>query len=447
MRSNSAWRRIINRKKRREAARLVLLHAGQLAEEMNLRLLLRQELDGEILFVEELVVTEFSFKPGKKTGLPERGRDWKGRIFSEEAVNGGRQQELDLARALAVVCLALVHCVIECTPEEQLAGGIPYLFDTVVGGPLSAPLFMFAMGIGMVYTRHNTPDAYIRRGIRIGLMGYLLNICRFLLPFLAGYGITGDYGKYIAPLPYRVLGNDILQFAGLAMLLIALSVRLRIPDGAMLLSCLGMSLLGTWLRGWDLGNPLGNIFMGYVIGTEDAAGLVVSDFPVMNWLMVPVSGYLFGKRLRHVKDKKRFYGFFSTAGALAAAICFALGIRQGRGMFGKGQNCYYHIATGDCLISLAAAVGILGICYGVTQYLPRRAMGWATEISRNTNAIYCIHWVLVALVVNLALHILRGTQALPVSRALLLGAGISLASILLAHFFTGRSRRRAYGAR
>lgn len=433
MRSNLALKKIINKKRQKETAQAVCRQTAQLVEEMNLRLLLQQKLDGEILFVEEIAVTGLYWKTGKKR---------KKQFFSKDRVNGGRQQEMDLARALAVVSLALIHCIIECTSEEQLTGGIPYLFDTVLGGPLSAPLFMFIMGIGMVYTRHDTPGAYARRGIKIGLAGYLLNICRFLLPFLAGYIITGDYGKYIAPLPYRVLGNDILQFAALAMLLIALFVKLHIPDGAMLLICLGMSLLGTELSGGDMGNPLGNIFMGYLIGTEDGAGMVVSDFPVMNWLIVPVSGYLFGKRLLHVKDKRRFYGIFSTAGALVSALFFALGIYQGWGMFGEGQNCYYHIATGDCLISLAAAVGILGICYGVTEYLPQWVMECATEISRNTNAIYCIQWVLVVLCTNLALYSLRGTQVIPVPCTLLLGVGISLMSILLAHFFTGRLRRR-----
>lgn len=425
---------------RKKLYREILTREGQLACEMNLRLFLEQPPDGRMLFVEDVAVTDICFAAGKKGRQRRRVMKFMDRIFSANTVNSGRQRELDLAKAICVFSLAFIHCVIECTPEPLLAGGIPYLFDTVIGGPLSAPLFMFAMGVGMAYTSRDTPGEYARRGIRIGVTGYLLNICRFLIPFLMGYGITGNREKYIVPLAYRVLGNDILQFASLAMLLMALLIRLRVSDRGMFLLCLGLSLAGTLLGGTDMGSPAANIFMGYFIGTEDGAGMVVSDFPVTNWLLVPVSGYLFGKRLRHVKDKNRFYRLFSTVGALAAAVYFAVGIYRGWGMFGEGQNCYYHISMWDCLAGMAAAVGILGICHMAAGCLPEKALSWTGEISRNVNAIYCIHWVLVTFSTNLFLYILRGTQVLPVHRTLLLGACISVISIGAAHFVS-RARR------
>ena len=63
----------------------------------------------------------------------------KDRIFSSEEVNVTRQWELDLARAFITFCLALIHVIIECTTDEGLCSGIPYLFDTIIGGPLGAP--------------------------------------------------------------------------------------------------------------------------------------------------------------------------------------------------------------------------------------------------------------------------------------------------------------------
>ena len=45
--------------------------------------------------------------------------------------------------------MAFVHCIIECTAPEALDHGIPFLFDYVIGSPISAPMFMFAMGIGI----------------------------------------------------------------------------------------------------------------------------------------------------------------------------------------------------------------------------------------------------------------------------------------------------------
>lgn len=360
----------------------------------------------------------------------------KEKIFSNEIVNNGRQQELDLAKAVLTFFLPFVHCVIECTSEYGLTSGIPYFFDTVLGGPLGAPMYMFAMGIGMVYTRHHTPGDYVRRGIQIGIIGYVLNICRFLIPFLIGYMITGDYDRYINPLPYKVFGNDILQFVCLAMLCVALFVRVRLSDMAMFLICLGMSLLGTCLSGMDVGVPFGNIFLGYLMGTEDAAGMVVSDFPLLNWLIIPVCGYIFGKRLLYVKDKKRFYGILSPIGILITVIYFSVGIKNGFGMFGEGQNCYYHLSTSDAMACLMAAIGVLGIYHVLSRHLAYRILSLADEISRNLNAVYCIHWVIVIMSVDVVIYIIQGTQELPLPMTILLSTCISIVSILTAHFWS-----------
>ena len=209
-------------------------------------------------------------------------------LYGDSAINCGRQKELDLAKCGAILCLALIHCVIECTPEEQLVSGIPYLFDTVIGGPLSATVFMFAMGVGVAHKNSQSTRDGALRGLRIMLISYMLNICRFLIPYLIGYGITGDTGKYIDPLLYKVLCNDILLFAGMALVLISLFRKLK--DWQMAAIAFAASAAGTMLNGVDVNNALGNILLGYLIGTEDAAGMVMSYFPLLNWLVFPVSG-------------------------------------------------------------------------------------------------------------------------------------------------------------
>lgn len=361
-------------------------------------------------------------------------------IFSQEIVNSGRQQELDIAKFLVLFVMPLVHCTIECTSKEGLAHGLPYFFDTIIGGPLGAPVFMFAMGVGMVYTHHGTPADFVRRGGKMLLTGYLLNVCRYLIPFLTGYIITGDAEKYIEALPYYVFGNDILPFAGLAFLMMAVLHRLHFSDGAMLLFSLGLSLVGNFCNGIDAGSPFWNIVLGNFIGTEDAAGLVRSDFPLMNWLLVPVCGYLFGKRLLHVADKRRFYRLCSSICLIAAGIYFLVGIHQGTGMFGEGQNCYYHIRTPDVLAALAAVVGLLGVYDKMAGYLPAKVMEIVQEGSRNINQYYCIHWVLVVWITNVWLSIARGGQELPMPLTLCLGCIISVCSFLIARLWSKRRR-------
>jgi len=369
----------------------------------------------------------------------------KNSIFAHEKVNAGRQDELDLAKFLNICCLAYIHTIIACTPEEGLLTGIPYLFDSIIGGPLSAPVFLFAMGVGVAYTRRQTPGDLARRALRLGIVSYALNICRFLIPFLVGFLITGDREQYITPLPYTVLGNDVLQFAAICMLLIALFLRLRLTDGTILLISLALSVLGTVLRGVDTGSVMGNILLGYLIGTEDSAQMLHSFFPVLNWLIVPVSGFLFGKRLLLVKDKDRFYRVLSLICVPLAAIYFFVGIVTTSGMFGEGQFCYYHISTPDVMAAICSAMGCFGLCHMIVSFLPSGAKNVIREVSANVTSIYCIHWVLLSFTICVVLYIWRGTQLLPLTMSMLLATVVCIVSILLARAWKKIKRHSAQG--
>ncbi len=364
------------------------------------------------------------------------------RLFYEQPLNTGRQQELDLARAVVIFFLAFIHITIECSTDEALCSGIPYLFDTVIGGSFSAPMYMFVMGVGMFYTKRSTPRDHFLRGVKILGLSYVLNICRYLIPSLIGYAITGETAKYIEPLLYKVLGNDILTFAGLAMMLMAALIAIRTPRWVMLILAFGTSGLGTLLNGIDVQNDLGNIFLGYLIGTEDAAGNVLSDFPILNWMIFPLMGYLFGSVLVKVKDKKLFYLSFSPICAIFTVFYYIYGISNEIGMFGEGQNCYYHMIFRDAIASLALVLGLIGIYYFLSLILPKWSMRLAGDISRNITSVYFIHWIFVFVIANLVLYIWRGTQILGSLEILILGTVISVVSILIAHYFRKLTQRR-----
>lgn len=370
----------------------------------------------------------------------------KARIFSAEEVNTTRQWEFDLARAVIIFSLAVVHVTIECTSDEGLCSGIPYLFDTIIGGPFGAPMFMFVMGLGMAYTRRNVWKDHLIRGAKLFGLAYILNICRFLIPYLIGYAVTGDYEYYMEQLLYKVLGNDIFTFAGLGMMILALFIKLKLSYVVMILIALAMCAFGTVLNGVDAGSPLANIFLGYLIGTEDAAGLVHSYFPVLNWMMFPVCGYSFAHMLKRVKNKDLFYTVFSVPAMLIAVAYFTYGIIHEVGMFGEGQNCYYHMIFTDVLASLCMTVGMFGVYYAILKVFHGKLFYLAWSMSENITVIYFIHWVLVSFAVNVVLYIIRGTTLLPVWQVLVLGTVLEIASIVIAHYYTkwrGRCRVNA----
>ena len=122
-------------------------------------------------------------------------------------------------------------------------------------------------------------------------------------------------------------------------------------------------------------------------------------------------------------------------------VYFTVGIIYEFGMFGEGQNCYYHLHTLDALATLCSSVGVFGIYYLILNYLPHWAIRVIESISRNINTTYSIHWIIISFVVNVGLYILRGTQVLSVPMTMLLGTTISVISILMAYGWTAVKKR------
>lgn len=366
-------------------------------------------------------------------------------VLADRPVNTGRQLDVDIAKAEMVIMLPFIHCIIECTSDEGLCSGIPYLFDTIIGGPFSGPMYLFAMGIGLVYSRKTTPGLQLKRGLILLGIFYLSNTCRFLIPYMIGYKISGDREQFIDPLFYRWLGNDVLLFAGLAIITIAFFRYLGLSEKAMLGIAAAMTVTSSLIGDVDTHSMFGNIFLGYFIGTDDATGLVISDFPLMTWLIMPVAGMVFGKVLIRVKNKRAFYRIVSPLPLIIALAYFPIGIHFGWGMFGEGQNCYYHMKIWDVCICLCLDVGMLGVWYGLSRRLPIGAKAFFSEVSANITAIYCIHWVLVRTITNVIIYIINGTQLLPLWETMLISLAILIVSLVMAHYY--KIHKAAFTAR
>ncbi len=100
----------------------------------------------------------------------------------------GRQVELDLLKALAIVSMILCHCVIRMGlhqpgNEQDVCCWIGnYFFGIYMA---AAHAFMFAMGVGIVYSRKSSPADLICRGIRLYVLGVVLNFFRYGIYALA----------------------------------------------------------------------------------------------------------------------------------------------------------------------------------------------------------------------------------------------------------------------
>lgn len=362
------------------------------------------------------------------------------KYFTKEPCNKGRQFELDVFRFILIYRLAIVHVFVDGSPPEALdVLGIPYYFDSVVGGVIGPTRFMIVMGIGLAYTRHGSPKEVFQRGIKIWIIGFLLNVFRYLIPSLVGYALSGDGGKYLEPLPYLFFGNDILQFAALAMMLMALLLYFKLTPGKILAVALGMSAIGTVFRSVDLHNNVLNVIFGHIIGSETVSGdpYIYSDFPLLIWFIFYAFGYLFGYYYQRLKDKKKFYNIVSPICIIIAVAFCAWEIVGGFGMMmGEGANVFYHMTTPEAIICIIACIGFLIIPYYLSMIIPEKLKKPIESVSRNVNSVYCIHWVLVFWTVDLLIYNIKSDPYLKPIPAYLLGLGLSILSMLLAEVWS-----------
>ena len=352
------------------------------------------------------------------------------KIFSKEICNTGRQIEIDVLRTWLLIDLILCHCFIYCSSDERLLTGIPYAYDSVIGGPLCAPCFMLCMGIGMVYTKHNTARDFAKRGLMLAPVAFLLNICRFTIPGLIGYAITGEKETYLPTVFYETFENDILMFASLSFLTMALFKHFNLKPWIIVIIGLVMSGITTLIGGIDLGSPAANIIVGHFIGTEDAAEMVCSYFTLFNWFAITAIGYLYGTYYQRVKDKKLFHLVIGVPALILAITYFAIRMPARVGVFGEGQICYYHASTVDMLGSAISAIARLAICYFISLILPDALKEFMKKTSSNVTASYCIQWVLVIVISTLFLYIIRGTSELSDFMIIILGICICVVSIV-----------------
>lgn len=309
------------------------------------------------------------------------------KCFSEKEINTGRQDELDIVKGLAIIFMVWCHVF------DSLGGDrttpIGFLVDCVLGGPFAAPVFMICMGIGICYSRKNTPKAMAKRGLSIFLMGYLLNVFRYTIPTLITYFISGN-STYLQTIIPQFFVVDILQFAGLSFLLIALIKKLNIPMCCGLLLAGILSVAGVLL----IDKSTGIVMLDYVLGlfwkTNENA-----YFTLFHWLAYPVIGCIFGEYLRRCVDKKAVYKFlmmaFPAAGLIELGAYFL-----GYGLAGDTVQ-YFYMNPVNIVFCISLAAAWTGVWYLLHEKFPNIRIGYLQRLSKHINNIYGIHWMMIGI--------------------------------------------------
>ena len=323
--------------------------------------------------------------------------------FQIKKINTGRQKELDLAKSLPIIFMVFVHVlwVIQCF-DNILSPGYVLIASNILGRPCAAPVFMFCMGAGMIYSRHGRWDQMIKRGVTLFLSGILVNVFEFFVPYyLYGY-LFNDWSLFTIADGLLLFCVDILAFAGLTFILIGIYKKHDISNIAVLIFTIGMSIIGILLRYTDFGVPLLNLFFGYFIGTKGG----FTAFPLFNWFIIPVAGDVWGYYFIRAKDKGHFLRYWSIC--LIIAFIYFFASTQIENGFLTDIHQYYFMTTIDVFFCSLYAHGSIGLCHYLSKFLPESIINVSAILSSNINNIYIIQWLFVNVIIILLVYIFKG---------------------------------------
>lgn len=308
--------------------------------------------------------------------------------FSPKKINIGRQTEFDLIKALTIVLMIWTHVY-----ENLSTGFAPSAssFNAYYRGCLfGASTFMFCMGIGMAYTRSGTTKDFFKRGLNIFFTGLLLNFFRVVLSGT----ITGRYITEPLSAKYLILaiGSDILYFAGLAFLLMALLRRIGLRSRHIMIVSVVLSALAYCLEGVGSNNFFLNQAMGFLWGNCSE-----SYFPLFNWFIFVSAGCLFGKTYRHIEDKAKFHSQCFPLGLVITAIYLFVGLKVDQKIFLQLNDELYlgHRMLPDSLMTIVANIWLISLFYYISKAIPKKAMPVLVHPSRYINQYYCISWFII----------------------------------------------------
>lgn len=324
-------------------------------------------------------------------------------FFAKEKVNRGRQTEIDILKAFCIVCMILLHTYEDVGCDDNL---LYFLVDEMCAY-IGAGAFMICMGMGMRFSRHQEPGDYALRGFELLTVGQFLNLLRNTLPNLIAYWIKGN--PFFISNSLLVLQADILTFAGLAFLLLALLKRLKLSDGVIFGIGVGLNLAAYALYGHMAypDNFLLSQLLGFFVLTD-----AESYFPLLSYFVFVTAGFFIGGLYPRIRDKKALSKRVLTVCVPVCVIYYVLRKTVNLPLLPEFYSMEQYILQPgtDAIAMILVSLALLAVFYRIDQaYRSRRSMQQHSaesqpegrilylinHLSSNINQYYCISYMFI----------------------------------------------------
>ena len=323
---------------------------------------------------------------------------------------------IDVAKVAAIIFMVADHCMMY--GGASVEQGLGFFTDSLLGGPLAAPVFMACMGIGVAYSRRNDAASLFRRGWRILAASYILNAVRAAVYLPLGW--FGGDAMYYHKFVHLFFVVDILQFAGMALMLLSLLRKLNAGVRTVATVALAMSFAGSLVSeqaGWIVNAvhtdilaidvPLSLIvgLHGYNIAYPETP-FVYSAFPLLNWFVFVAFGLVAGTLLRCCRNTDKLFAVATPPALLLFVGNTIWGMDDSTLIhFYDTEESFYYVSIVDALlVCIPAVVAMLGAGHFAGKALKGKAAALVQRTASDLNRIYLIHWIFVMWVVDALLQ-------------------------------------------
>jgi len=315
-------------------------------------------------------------------------------VFSKEEINTKRQEEYDYLKGLFMVFIFGIHAFQGTLTEPDLCMKILYGFATMSG----AALFMFVMGMGSVYSRKSDAGILAKNGAKMIAYQYLNNVL-YLIALAIPYPFVKNILSGEETEMFHFLIDVYMQYiniffmAGVIYLLLALLKIIKLP----LIGYAILALISAFVSPLFAGTPVDIPVLGYICKLLIGEDLFTSFVPLY-FVSYVLFGVVFGKVLRHVKDKTVFYkAVTEICGIFVAGTWIYLLLSYGFNMelYEVLTRTYPKPGFMHVLASVAHILFFAGVFYLGRNYLRKDNIFWKQILfySKHISKYYAIHIV------------------------------------------------------
>lgn len=300
---------------------------------------------------------------------------------------------IDFARGVSVLMVVIVHTL-------WIYGNITTQSETWLGSAIhfigkGTPMFLIAMGVSFTLSRNQSVLLSIKRAFYILGMGYLMNFLKFVLPVLVGImpdNFIEAYG-WTAPatldnMIYMLGTGDILQLAGVSLLVMGLINRISKNKYIPLIIALFIAVLTKEVHGFQVGIVGVDYILDLLWGAEWNV-----YFAVFPWFSFILIGMFFGMWYKE-QHKSDAYLFKKMLFAGVALMILGGGLCYYNYEYHFGD--YFHLGPGGTLYLAGFNLLLMWIANVlVTRIKENSVFRFLYYCSKRVTTIYVLQWVFI----------------------------------------------------